>query len=222
MQSRGSRDRMEEPQPACRSFSLPTTARSAANPLHAFPAEKERDTRHIILLLYYTATATAHPPPPPVQVRIWNLHARVVVVVVAQHPELLRPGGGSVVAYSNDDDRRRRRRRLVGAAGAEGRLGRAPRQVRGHQRLRLRLRPQRALVAPAAAPRGHAACAVPGRRPAPTTAAAPEAEEGAYRSLSRSLSLSRRAMRCFCSPWAVPLLVLALCLQVLCCCWRWW
>ena len=102
-----------------------------------------------------------------------------------------------VVVAADDDDRRRRRRRLLpaGAAGAEGRLGRAPRQVRGHQRVRLRLRPQRALVAAgAAAPRGHAARAVPGgRAPRPATAAAvaPEAEEGAYvpRSVSSSLGM---------------------------------
>lgn len=116
---------------------------------------------------------------------IHNAGVVVAVAVAARDRELLR-SGGSVVT----NDGHRRRQLHGGAAGAEGRLGRPPRQVRGHQRVRLRLRPQRALVAACAAPRGHAARAVPGRaraapRPTATMAASsPEAEEGALRLLA--------------------------------------
>jgi hypothetical protein len=152
------------------------------------PAEKGEIqilARYIILLLLLLHTTTTHPP---VQVRsdsisfvtsaIDNAGVVVAVAVAARDRDLLR-SGGSVVT----NDGHRRRQVHGGAAGAEGRLGRPPRQVRGHQRVRLRLRPQRALVAAGAASRGHAARAVPGRAPRPTAAtmaaASPEAEEGA-------------------------------------------
>lgn len=201
-----------------------TTARSAANPpLHAFP----RGKREILDILpcCYTATATAHPP---VQVRSDSISFLIisaitnagVVAAVARDRELRLCSGGSVVA----DDDRRRRRLPPSAAGAEGRLGRAPRQVRRHQRLRLRLRPQRALVAArTAAPRGHAARAVPGGRtpgPTATTAVAPEAEEGAY-GVPPNLSLGvpcvalQQGSRAFVHHSATPGLVLAGALRLL-------
>lgn len=96
--------------------------------------------------------------------------------VAGDHELLLVLGGGGAVVADGC-----RRRAAPGAAGPEGRLGRAPRQVRGYQRVRLRLRPQRALVAAGAAPRLPAArrgaVSGPASRTAAAPAVAPEAEE---------------------------------------------
>ena len=86
-----------------------------------------------------------------------------------------------------------------GAGGAEGPLRRAPRQVRGHQRVRLRVYPERPLVAAGPAARGPRE-----RGERPTEAQPPELEEeGWYGELVTSLkNYGERVLQVLiCSPY---------------------
>jgi hypothetical protein len=104
-----------------------------------------------------------------------------ITVAAGPHEPAARPvsvcrGSGGLVVLG-------RQQLWLGAGGAEGPLRRAPRQVRGHQRVRLRVQPERPLVAAGPAARGPR-----DRGAGPTQAQPPELEEeGSYGEFSIEL-----------------------------------
>lgn len=148
------------------------------NPTGILPCIQASTTAHLSHLSIHSSLL------PPCILSVCLIRTSHGVVTIA-------PGPHEPVAFPRRQRGRRRllrgelRRRQHGAGGAEGRLRRAPRQVRGRRRVRIRVCPEWPLVTAGAAARGPREHAARSSKARP-----PELEEEGWHG---ELSLKKRA-----------------------------